>query len=278
MPVAVNEVLYDTSISLNRDFVFEFVKCLCICAPPKDAAQKRLVLFLRIFEKQEKQKSSEVKPQHGLGSLPGAHTSIRTAAGIAWHLFLCRGPLHVVHSVCVCGTRSPLLLGTCPCPLVVACGLALCAAPRPVWSLSVLWSAVLVLWCLSPVQELSLPDLLGGCAGHVEAGRESGSFCLPLAPAEAGAPGSLCDIPVQGPAMGLSVAAPSGFGPRLRALQWFAGVDPVTDASSFPYRLFLDGGLGRCTRAVSCGHRHLPLRVGGCHAGIPCVCAWVHSS
>ena len=28
MPVAVNEVLYDTSISLNGVFVFEFVKCV----------------------------------------------------------------------------------------------------------------------------------------------------------------------------------------------------------------------------------------------------------
>ena len=45
MPVAVNEVLYDTSISLNRVFVFEFVKCVRIVSPPKDPAQKRFVVF-----------------------------------------------------------------------------------------------------------------------------------------------------------------------------------------------------------------------------------------
>ena len=64
---------------------------------------------------------------------------------------------------------------------------------------------------------------------------------------------------------------PGGLG--LRAVRWLACVDPVTDASGFPYRPSLDGGLGRCTGAVSCGRRHLPLRVGGRHARIPCVCA-----
>ena len=36
-----------------------------------------------------------------------------------------------------------------------------------------------------------------------------------------------------------------------------ACVDPVTDASGFPYRQSFDGGLGRCTGAVSCGRRPL---------------------
>ena len=48
----------------------------------------------------------------------------------------------------------------------------------------------------------------------------------------------------------------------LRALRWLACVNPVTDASGFRYRPSFDGGLGRCTGAVSCGRRHLPLRVG----------------
>ena len=109
--------------------------------------------------------------------------------------------------------------------------------------------------------------------GHAEARREPGSLCLPLAPAEAGALGSLRVVPVWGPAMGLSLAGPSGVGLGLRALRWLACVDPVTDASSFPYRPSFDGGLGRCTGAVSCGRRHLPLRVGGRHAQVPCVCA-----
>ena len=107
----------------------------------------------------------------------------------------------------------------------------------------------------------------------MEAGREPGSLCLPLGPAEAGALGSLAVVPVGGPAMGLSLAGPSGVGLGLRALQWFACVDPVTDASGFPYRPSFDGGLGRCIRAVSCGRRHRPFSVRGRHAQIPCVCA-----
>ena len=157
-------------------------------------------------------------------------------------------------------------------------GPAWCAAPRPVRSLSVLRSAFPTPWCLSPPRELAPPALLGGCAGHAEAGREPGSLCLPLAPAEAGALGSLRVVPVRGPAMGLSLAGPSGVGLGLRALRWLACVDPVTDASGFPYRPSFDGGLGRCTGAVSCGRRHLPLRVGGRHARVPCVFACACSS
>ena len=85
-------------------------------------------------------------------------------------------------------------------------------------------------------------------------------------------------VPVRGPAMGLSLAGPSGVGLGLRALRWLACVDPVTDASGFPYRPSFDGGLGRCTGAVSCGRRHLPLRVGGRHARVPCVFACACSS
>ena len=73
--------------------------------------------------------------------------------------------------------------------------------------------------------------------------------------------------------MGLSLAGPSGVGPMLRALRFFACVDPVTDASGFPYRPSFDGGLGRCTRAVSCGRQHCPFRFAGWHARVPCVCA-----
>ena len=157
-------------------------------------------------------------------------------------------------------------------------GPAWCAAPRPVRSLLVLRSAFLTQWCPSPPWGLAPPALLGGCAGHAEAGRERGSLCLPLAPAEAGALGSLRVVPVWGPAMGLSLAGPSGVGLGLRALRLLACVDPVTDASGFPYRPLCDGELGRCTGAVSCGRRHLPLRVGGRHTRVPCVCACTRSS
>ena len=84
----------------------------------------------------------------------------------------------------------------------------------------------------SPDAVVPLPNL-GGCARHVEAGREPGCLCLPLAPAEAGALGSLRVVPVRGPAMGLSLAGSSGVGLGLRALRWFACVDPVTDALAF---------------------------------------------
>ena len=151
--------------------------------------------------------------------------------------------------------------GTCPCALVVACGiplwraswLAWCAAPRAVRSLSVLRSAFPTPWCLFPPRGHAPPALLGCCAGHAEADREPGSLCLPLAPSEAGTPDSLRVVPVPGPAMGLSLAGPSGVGLGLRALRWLACVDPVTDASGFPYRPSFDGGLGWCTGAVSCG-------------------------
>ena len=46
----MNKVLYDTSISLNRVFVFKIVKCLCIGAPPKDPAQKRVCHILNFRE------------------------------------------------------------------------------------------------------------------------------------------------------------------------------------------------------------------------------------
>ena len=178
---------------------------------------------------------------------------------------------------CLAPVRVPWLWPAA-CLSGVPRGPAWCAAPRPVRSLSVLRSAFPTPWCLSPPRELAPPALLGGCAGHAEAGREPGSLCLPLAPAEAGALGSLRVVPVRGPAKGLSLAGPSGVGLGLRALRWLACVDPVTDASGFPYRPSFDGGLGRCTGAVSCGRRHLPLRVGGRHARVPCVFACACSS
>ena len=129
-------------------------------------------------------------------------------AVVAWHLSLCRG----------CGRR----------PASLACLVAprWCAAPRPVRSLSVLRSAFPSPWCLPPPRGLSLPALLGGCTGHVEAGREPGSLCLLLAPAEARALGALRVVPVRGPAMRLSLAGPSGFGLGLRALRWFGVCGP----------------------------------------------------
>ena len=226
-----------------------------------------------------------VRSREGRGSLPAAHSSICTAANVAWHLFTCSGSLRVVRVFRVCGTRWPLSLRTCPCALVVAGGVPLwrarcpgrSAAPRQVRSLSVLQSAFPTPWCLFPPQGLSPPDLLGGCSGHAEAGREPGSLCLPLAPAEVGTLGSLCFLHVRGPAMALSLAGPSGVGLRLRALLSFAFVDPVTDASGFLYRPSFNRGFGRCTGTVSCGPGQFLFRVRGRNAWFPCVCAWAYS-
>ena len=169
--------------------------------------------------------------------------------------------------------RQPVLLGTCPCALVVAGGV-------PLWPAS--WPRVVRRASSGPVAlgapvgfpeavvpfftpGTCAPALVGGCAGHAEAGRELGSLCLLLAP-------------VGAEALGLSLADPSGVGLELRALRWLACVDPVTEASGFPYHPSFDGGLGRCTGAVSCGRRHLPLRVGGRNARVPCVCACARPS
>ena len=56
----MNEVLYDTSITLDRVFVFEFVKCLCIGARSKDPAQRFVDLGFGVFEKQDKQENKRV--------------------------------------------------------------------------------------------------------------------------------------------------------------------------------------------------------------------------
>ena len=159
----------------------------------------------------------------------------------------------------------------------VPCGAAWCAAPRPVRSLYVLYLAFLTRWCLSPSWELAPPDLLGGCTGQVEAGRERGSWGLPLADAEAGVQSWLRVVPVRSPAMGLSLAVFSGVGLGLRVLRWYGVCDPVTDASGYPYRSYFNWDLGRCTGAASCENQHHPLRVAGRHARVLCVCACAFS-
>ena len=51
-------------------------------------------------------------------------------------------------------------------------------------------------------------------------------MCLSLAPAEARELSALRVVPVRGPAMGLSLAGPSGFGLGLLALWWFGVCGP----------------------------------------------------
>ena len=147
-------------------------------------------------------------------------------------------------------------------------GPAWCAAPRPVRSLSGLRSAFRRRGAFPHPGGLG-PRLYWAAARGTRRPAENRAHCACRWPPV---------VPVQGPAMGLSLAGPSGAGLGLRALRWLACVDPVTDASGFPYRWSFDRGLGRCTWAVSCGRRHLPLRVRGRHARVPCVCACARPS
>ena len=78
----------------------------------------------------------------------------------------------------------------------------------------------------SPTPGAHAPGFTGRLRGARDAGREPCSWCLPLAPAEAGALGSLQVVPVRGPAMGMSLAGASGLGLGLRALRWFGVCRP----------------------------------------------------
>ena len=158
-------------------------------------------------------------------------------ANPGWGVWLCVflfEPFGVVRALRVCSTRRRFLPGTWSCAVVFACGV-------PFWLAS--WLCVGALRIVSPgcsrcagrlfrrrgafpYRGLTPPDLPGGCAGHVEAGQELGSWRPPLAPAAAGALGLLHVVPVQSLAMGLFLAGPSGFGLTLRALQCL-GVYPA---------------------------------------------------
>ena len=202
--------------------------------------------------------------------------------GCAWHLSLCRGSLQPVRAARVCGTRWPLLLGTCLCALVLAGGVHLwrtwwphSGAPRVLRSARSQCSG----WLSQ--RRGAFPHPRGLCP-RIYWAAVRGTWRPAENRAQCACPWPLprqrrwacsASYPFRGPAMGLVLAGPSGVGLGLRALRWFACEDPVTDVSSFPYRLSFDRGLGRCTGAVSCRRRHCPFRVGGCHARVPCVCA-----
>ena len=201
--------------------------------------------------------------------------------GVARHLFLCRGLLRAVRAARICCIWWPLLLGTCPCALVVA-------ATSPLWRAC--WPRVgaprLVRsglsWCSGWLSQRHVPfpqrgtcalDLLGGCAGHVEARREPGSLCLPLAAAEAAVVGLLPVVPVQGPATGLSLAGPSGVRLGLCALRWLhVWTRSLTRPVSPTVRLSTRNSAGAGS-AVLCGRRHRPFHVEARLARVPCVWA-----
>ena len=219
----------------------------------------------------------------GRGPLPaGRGCGVRALGpGCPWHLIPCCGSSCVVRASRVRGTRWPLWLGTCPCAVVVAGGV-------PLWRAS--WPRV--------GAPLLVRSGRSRCFGRLS--RRRGAFpqpggCRPRLywvaargtwrPAENRAH-CACRWPL--PRQGrLARSASYSFGAPRWGCPWrvppasvlgcvccggSACVDPVTDASGFPYRPSFDAGLGQCTGAVSCGRRHRPFRVGGRHTRIPRVC------
>ena len=184
------------------------------------------------------------------------------------------------------GTRWPLWLGTCPRAVVVAGGL-------PLWRAS--WPRVGAPRLVRSGRSRCLGRLSrqGGAFPHPGGCRPRLYWVAARGTCRSAENRALCacrwPLPRQGRWAG-SASYP------FRALRWgcpwrvppasvfgcvrcgaLACADPVTDASGFPYRPSFDGGLGRCTGAVSCGRRHLPFRVGGRHARVPrmraCACS-----
>ena len=220
------------------------------------------------------------RSRQGLGSLPGAHTSIWTTAGIAWHLFACRGLLRVVRASRGCGNLWPLLLGTCRCALVVAGGVPLrralspCMVHRASSGAVALGSHVrfpddVVLF---PSPAAFGPGFTGRLRGPGRSRPRTGLIVPAAGLCRGKGAGRAPRCKCSGPG---DLAGPSGVGLVLCALPWLACVDPVIEASGFPYRPSSDGGLARCTGAVSCGRRHLPFQVRGRQAWVPCVCVCV---
>ena len=198
------------------------------------------------------------------------HSSIRTAAGVTWHLFLCPGWVCVVRALRVCGTRWPLLLGTCPCALVVAGGL-------PLWRAS--WPRVLRRASSGPVAlgaPVGFPDAVvpflspGGlrprlywvAARGTRRPAENRAHCAcrwppPRQGRWARSALYLFGAPRWGCPWRVPLASVLGC---VRCGGWRVWTRSLT-RPVFAYRPSFEGGLGRCTGAVSCGRRHLPLRV-----------------
>ena len=220
----------------------------------------------------------------GQGPLPtGRGCAVRAwGPGCPWHLVPCRDSSCVVRASRVGGTRWPLWFGTCPPTVVVAD----CV---PLWRAS--WPRVgaplLVRSCRTrcsgrlSCRRGAFPHP-GGCGPRLYWMAARGTW----RPAENRAH-CACRWPL--PRQGRWARSASyPFGAPQWACPWrvppvlvsgcvrcggLACVDPVTDASGFPYRPSFNGGLGLCTGAVSCGRQRGPFRVGGRHARVPRVCA-----
>ena len=220
----------------------------------------------------------------GRGPLPtGRRCGVRAwRPGCPWHLLPCRGSSCVVRASRVRGTRWPLWLGTCTRAVVVAGGVPLWRAswpcvgvPRLVWS-----SRCRCFGRLScrrgafPHPRGCRPRLYWVAARDTWRHSENRALCAcrwPLPRQGRWARSAL--YPFGAPQWGCPWRVPPASVLGCVRCGGLACVDPVTDASGFPYRPSFNGGLGRCTGAVSCGRRHRPFRVGGRHARVPRVCA-----
>ena len=106
---------------------------------------------------------------------PASHSPWMRCAGVGARLSL--GPSPVPRFVLCCarfpGSRHPVAVVAWHLSSCRGCGwrrASLACLVAPLLSLSVLQSAFPSPWCLPPPQGLLPPALLGGCAGHVEAG------------------------------------------------------------------------------------------------------------
>ena len=182
--------------------------------------------------------------------------------GCLWHLVPCRGSSCVVRASRVRGTWWPLWLSTSPRAVILAGGVPLWRAlwPRVGAPLLVQSSRSRCSGRLS--RRCGATPHPGGCRPQLywvaargtwrQAGNRAHCACRWPLPRQGrwarsasypfGAPPWCCPWRVP-PASVLGCVRCGGL----------ACVDPVTDASGFPNRPSCDGGLGRCTGAVSCG-------------------------
>ena len=193
--------------------------------------------------------------------------------GVAWHLFRCRGSSRVVVAARVCGTRWPLLLGTCPCALVVASGVPLWRAwwPRVVRRAS---SGPVALGALVSFRDAVVPfPTLGACApgftGWLRGARGdwpgTGLIVAAAGPRRGRGAGLAPRRTRSGPAMGLSLAGPSSVGLGLRVLGLSAGTPGLSRVYVVPSPCGSEDatpGSRACVRVLV-----LPGRVG--RAGLP---------
>ena len=171
--------------------------------------------------------------------------------------------------VAVCSSGWSWFPGTWSCAVDVASGLPLWRASWPCVGAPCLvrsgcWRCANQLSCSRcafPYQGLAPLDLLGGCAGHVEASPEPGSWCLPLAPPWWGCWAGSALYPFGAPRWGWPLLVSPALVSGCVRCSGFAHVEPVTQRSGFPYCLSPHKGLSRCIGALSCGRQHIPLRL-----------------